>query len=234
MITGDKAKFIDVAAFLLHLQRTSGSTLYIVSASGRFTGWLLTTELVVIPGFGYLDETEEEFTCYSSATVDSAPLKARLVSIAGKWIKDHERVALLKLEKPVSYPIHHLQTENCKPEDDVMVLQYPQGTRALQLSFGKIREVNDKWIAYDADTLPGSSGAPVINIQNGKLIAMHLLAGVGEKRYNSGVTTAGIIGFLRTTDYWPQIAAAHQLLDAKSILSKDLEFSQPTPQWDEI
>ena len=64
----------------------------------------------------------------------------------------------------LSYEITH--------DEPIYILQYPKGYK-LAVSYGKINDIDDFEIYYNAATLSGSSGSPVLNLSNFKVIGIH-------------------------------------------------------------
>ena len=65
----------------------------------------------------------------------------------------------------------YINTEEYKDEQ-IFSFQYPSGEN-LQYSNGKILKKKDKYFLYSLDTKKGSSGSPLILINNLKLIGLH-------------------------------------------------------------
>lgn len=75
---------------------------------------------------------------------------------------------------------------------NVQIAQHPRG-RSKRFSVGRICEVQDKFVLYDADTTAGSSGSPVFHVSHEDcyVLALHKSGGVmtseGGKVVNKGV-----------------------------------------------
>lgn len=80
--------------------------------------------------------------------------------------------------------IHPLQLQSV-PENDlynvknVQIAQHPQG-KPKRFSMGRVCEIKEKFILYDADTTAGSSGSPVFYVSNEDfgILALHKSGGV--------------------------------------------------------
>ena len=57
-------------------------------------------------------------------------------------------------------------------KESIYILQYPEGAKA-SYSFGKIDNINEFDVTYNAATLHGSSGGPILNLKNYKVIGIH-------------------------------------------------------------
>ena len=80
-----------------------------------------------------------------------------------------------------------LEGKAVRPDEPVFILHYPMGLPRLQLSLGRLIGVEGPWLQYDADTQPGSSGAPVFN-DEWSVVGMHVSSGAGR---TAGSSTRG-------------------------------------------
>ena len=69
--------------------------------------------------------------------------------------------------------INQLKNKNYKEDkEDIFILQYPKGSN-LSYSLGQIQKVDNPRIYHTASTEDGSSGSPLINTENLKIIGIH-------------------------------------------------------------
>lgn len=105
----------------------------------------------------------------------------------------------------------NLSFESAKPGDHITLVHYPEGRGEPHLSFGRITAEDATLISYDANTLPGSSGAPVFDAAF-RVIAMHSLVDL-EHKVNQGLARPAMVDALRPSRYWADIAAHHRIAD---------------------
>jgi len=75
---------------------------------------------------------------------------------------------------------------------EVYIVQFPGGNK-LSSSYGKIIHIYDFDLVYNASTLPGSSGSPVILKNSTKVIGLHKEGGKGK---NFGTLISSVIDWL--------------------------------------
>ena len=91
------------------------------------------------------------------------------------------------------------------------MLQYAGSLPGLSLAVGQIVDTKDGRLSYKADSLPGSGGGALFNL-NWRVIGMHALADP-EYKTNQGLTISELLDGLRDTPVWPDIVAFHKLAD---------------------
>ena len=60
---------------------------------------------------------------------------------------------------------------------NIYIIQYPsmdKGSQIASLSSGKIKKIQDYFICHLCGTKPGSSGSPILKVENNKLIGIHI------------------------------------------------------------
>ena len=69
---------------------------------------------------------------------------------------------------------NYLEINNNKynKNDQIFSIQYPKG-EILQYSHGKIIDIKDNYLIYNAGARGGSSGSPIILMNNSKIIGLH-------------------------------------------------------------
>ena len=76
--------------------------------------------------------------------------------------------------------------ENIFYEDkSLYVLQYPNGKNAC-VSYGLLRNIEKNDIKHTCSTEKGSSGSPILNLENNKVIGIHKEAGLSTFNFNKG------------------------------------------------
>ena len=103
--------------------------------------------------------------------------------------------AALRLAEPVSLPPLPLgSSESLKAGDGVIIIQHPHaGFKHFVLQPHGVISNDEQLLLYRADTLPGSSGAPVFDL-NMHVVAVHFL---GRPEGNGGVPIEVIKAGLR-------------------------------------
>lgn len=199
------------------------------SGEGQYsTGWLLTPNLVLCPGF---------LLRYPGHTLGPGKLEALKVTafdddtVAWEQIIEVESVierlgqgddsetssqdgdiALVNLTQAVSIPL--LQLRGNKPElyEPVSMLAFVGGNERLTLSQGQLLEGGDHAFCYDAYSLPGSSGAPVFDAQ-WRVLGMHLGSSRADTSERFGMGLDALLALFQRSRHWPDIARYYRLAD---------------------
>jgi V8-like Glu-specific endopeptidase len=91
------------------------------------------------------------------------------------------------------------------PSEHVVIIQHPNGgLKQIALTANQVVRLNNPYILYTTDTMPGSSGAPVFN-DLWQVIAIHH-AGISQKDKVRSFTNEGILMSAIKADagnYWP-------------------------------
>ena len=78
----------------------------------------------------------------------------------------------------------------------IYILQYPNHYGQPKVSYGTIKDIEDNRIYYNCNTSRGSSGSPILNFKNNKVIGIH----VGGSKYfnfNKGIFSKSIIDVIK-------------------------------------
>lgn len=213
MIVGGVSAIYDVAAFTERLAEAARGLVRLVSGDdGVGTGWLITPELVVVPGY------------LLGAAARGAPLQCdvpgdgrigfRVEHAPADAARSGQTPALLRLDRPAA-AARPLQLELAsRPDGDgVVLLQHPGGRPETRFSFGRLgRAVEGGMRGHDADTEPGSGGGPVLAPPGMGLVAMHI-GRAPDSRGNYALPLHVLLDELRAAPAWPQIADRHRLAD---------------------
>ena len=134
-----------------------------------------------------------------------------------RWITFHLRGAI-RSRYSCGSPEHY-QTALTLPDQrpgiggSVAILQHPDGSPFLQLSLGRILNLEGDRFYYDANTSHGSSGGPVFDA-NWNLLGIHHWGQPHEQRRgNSGLLLANVLRELRGSKAWSEIVSYHKLAD---------------------
>ena len=93
---------------------------------------------------------------------------------------------LIKIFETFSTIISKRNTENIFYEEtSVYVLHYPLGEK-VAVSYGLLNEINNYEIKYKCSTEHGSSGSPILNLSNHKVIGIHKQT---SKKFNYNIGT---------------------------------------------
>jgi V8-like Glu-specific endopeptidase len=91
-----------------------------------------------------------------------------------------------------------------RPKEDLYVIHYPGG-ETLKLTRRECRAADrpedGHFFRHVCDTEPGSSGAPVFNI-NFELIGIHTFSGKGQGSTNGGILLSRIMEFTKSAEGW--------------------------------
>lgn len=185
------------------------------------TGWFITPDLVIIPKFDREDEGLDARYRIESAkegTVNWTQDGALFARLSGPELLDGYRsdIALLRVPVPKPHRVLQLSFEKPYPGDRVSIVQYPGG-RGVAVSFGEVLDADNTTVKYDADTAPGSSGAPVFD-GVWRIIAMHIGSG-HEKQLNYGLGRPALQDILQTSQAWPAIASYHNIADDRTAVN---------------
>jgi len=209
--------FYDAAAFAEGLRNASRGVLrvLVVGTDGResvSTGWLITDTLLVIPdysAFPFAGAPGLKYMCQSSS-LKGHVIEAKLVSeMRGQ--PDGSRPALLRLRESLPGCALSLEVRKVRPDDPIVILQYPGGQPQLQFSLGRMIESAASWVRYDANTVAGSGGAPVLSAHTWTLAGMHVKA--SHQGFNEGLALPALLDALRESPAWGDIERHHSLVD---------------------
>ena len=84
-------------------------------------------------------------------------------------------------------PLVFHPSNSVRPNDKIRIVQHPKGSPKSEAE-GKVLSIEgDGQLHYDADTLPGSSGSPVLD-KDWNLVGIHHAGHNGHEKYNIGTT----------------------------------------------
>ncbi len=233
MILGIKEKLIESGLFL-DTFTTALRNLILVRVEGgeESSGLLLTNDLVAIPNF-LERQKQAENVIYSCFLYDdlTKPVEATPVYHVPLSTSKIAGISLFRLKTPLEKGHRMvLEMEDNTVGDPVFIVQYNGTKKGSFFSFGEIKEVQAQWICYDADTSFGSSGSPVFNARNGKLIAIHLTRSTSPPLFNKGLKLTEILEQLRNSDCWQEITKFYNITDIRKI-ETEIFKPEPQPQW---
>jgi hypothetical protein len=119
------------------------------------TGWLVTEQLVLVPSYAVVDATDLVVESFRDADTEGERANGHVVFIDGQ-------LALIALDRPMGVALE-LNLELCAPEADVWLLHHPLGA-SLALSWGRVQNIAGAELHHDADTEPGTGGAPILDL----------------------------------------------------------------------
>ena len=82
--------------------------------------------------------------------------------------------------------------EEIYKNNSVYIIQYPEGKKA-HVSYGIINQINEFKIKHLCCTKNGSSGSPILNLENNKIIGIHTYASQNDN-FNGGTLLKIILG----------------------------------------
>lgn len=221
MILGRDEKIYDAAAFQKGLRRAVFGVVRVTIRSeggtvGYSTGWLITDRLVVLPDFVISSDGPAGGSTYECHHVSHPDVPIGAEVVFSTHVEPHgSRPALLRLAAPLRKRALSLETRAAETGEQVFLLQHPGGAPEPHLSLGRVLHNEPPSLGYDADTAPGSSGAPVLSA-DWAVMAMHTRA-VPDPKSNEGLTIAAIIEHLRESPAWKEIARHHKLADLATV-----------------
>ena len=214
----DKDRMLDFHRFASGLQTAARGVGRLSTGSPESSfccAWLVTPDLIVAPDFavnvGRLVKTAAKYFFYlTSATgkvsrIEALVLQAPIAKVNPR--PGDAKGILLRLKKPVKRGVLSLEMHSLREDDQLYVLHYPAGYADLQLSIGKVNELDNATFHFDADTQSGSGGAPILDIY-GTVIGMHV--GRGE-RLNIALKLDDMLRFWQHLPEWKEIAAWHRI-----------------------
>lgn len=216
MIIGSKERFFPVTGF----HRATLGVVRLVAEKDRpvGTGWLITDTLIL----DLVSSRSRESTL--SCTHFFAPDNLVDVEKFYEFPESPKRLRLgdgrqVNTKVPVVLRLSE-SLPDCRPLDlaasrpaggeQVILLQHLHGNPDLSFSTGAYHPLAEgKVIGYDADTVPGSGGAPILNTSM-EVIGTHL--GGHPPGLNYGLSIAAILDVLRESPAWGEIADYHKLV----------------------
>jgi trypsin-like peptidase len=236
-------KIVPVGEFVSGLQGAARSIVRVVGeqpfsqgTGGTGTGWFIAANLVVVAGFA-VAPNQRASKNLRVQTFDGEKLQWEAEIVGAPETLAHgllpqapteAAVALLRVREERPECVLSLRFD-LRPEEEesVTIIHFPEGKPSVGISFGRVRNADDLLISYDANTVPGASGAPVLD-QQWRVVAMHVLADFNQK-LNKGLTRSALLHALRQSPLWPEIARQHRIADDIAAQQK-LQAGVVTPQ----
>lgn len=188
---------------------------------GSCTGFLLTRSLVLCPAYAL---QEAAFTADRVDVLLSdggEPRRLHVMADGFEFLQEPGsqgevplRLALLSLPEELDVPAMEFSPNEAAVGGAVAILFY-HGTAAPRLSVGNVTAIDGAEVAYDADTMAGSGGAPLFD-REWRIAGIHML-GKFEQGHNRGVGRAALMRLLQRSTRWPEIAAHYRMLDVVAV-----------------
>lgn len=144
--------------------------------------------------------------------------------ILGEQFPDGPLLTLIRVREGTNLVVP-LQFESVEVDDLVLLAQYSTEDQPMLVSFGSLRGISEPTLSYDADTLPGSSGAPVLD-SSFQLIGVHFASDT-RVNLNVGITRGAFVDLLRTSSLWERIKEQHRIADVVAASAAVLSEAPP-------
>jgi hypothetical protein len=188
---------------------------------GLTTGWFITPQLVVTVGFVFEQARRSSPDTHFTFEIGGDSGSPRVEPIIGtpellghdllQRVADTPMLAVCRVAGGAEGHVLELCFDKRDVGDSIYLLQFPEGGPHAGISLGRIVSFEGSSVSYDANTLPGSSGGPVLD-QSWRVVAVHILHDF-EHHVNQGVTRAALVTALRGSSVWHEIAAYHRIAD---------------------
>jgi V8-like Glu-specific endopeptidase len=191
-IMGNKSTLLPISFLEMGL-KCSRSVVRIVVGKFLGTGFLIDDNWIVTNNHVIPDEEAAAITIVqfnfekNMAGLDAIVEEYKLLTGKGKFFtnKDDDWT-LVKLDRDANavYGALTLSDEEITSEDFVNIIQHPEGgPKQIALYHNTVTSVNDKYVMYLTDTMPGSSGSPVFNTA-WEVVALHHWGGTTREKYS--------------------------------------------------
>jgi hypothetical protein len=225
-VTFGESRLFSLSGLLRQLQAARRGVLRVAVADHAApeswcTGWLITDRLVVIPRHVAAPElatSPEAFRCWAGNGTKAGEADLAYLPDQSQW----GDVALLTLRKPRAGRALALALATPRPGDSALIPQFPYGQPELQLGMGRILpDDNQPMLRHDVPTYPASSGAPVLATESAAVTGMHLMQTAPDDDGSAGyaIRLADVLGTLRGSEAWAEIADHHRLADVRAVSS---------------
>ncbi|RBP38643.1 hypothetical protein DES53_111163 [Roseimicrobium gellanilyticum] len=228
MILGQQSRIVSMDVFQAGLQKAAQGVLLFLSRDAESssrgptyaTTWLITDTLVVVPRYVLLPHEKVVFSVRRSGDTTetiATPVDPSPPSYAVDANTDsfHKSAVLLRLAQPMPGCALPLETASALSDHTLFLLHFSGGMDSMKISVGRFVGVSSDTLEYDADSMAGSSGAPIFSESGWTVLGMH--TGSGESRSsNYGRPLALVLEDLRQSSAWPEIAAHHRLANVSA------------------
>lgn len=214
-IISARSRIWDARRFFEAGQRAMESVVRISSAEhGVCTAWAIHPQLLLAPSHAF--EKMDDLIVHVSAD-RHLPIDVAWRSDGGDWAS----IAVLQLRGSewACRPLR-LRLQPVLPDDDAFLIHFPHGQPVAALGQGRIRQLTDQHVDHDADTQPGSGGAPVfdaewqvLGTQFGSLVNVGL-----SKGSNRALAVPAMLDLLRQSPHWSRIADAQEIATSTSVV----------------
>jgi hypothetical protein len=224
MIVGNHGYVFNVSYFTNGLNRAVRGLVRVTNdptaETSLCSGWLVTDTLVVIPNYAVVNDTVLCVPNGNSSDTVIEPITATLISTF-PTDGNNSTPALFRLSSPLAECALELETRSPLPGDPIIVLQHGEGSQGAQFSMGSILSADNEWIDYNASSVIGSGGGPVLDMRSWKIIGMHMLS-VRDEQRNRGRRIDPVLDALRETSAWLEIVTFHNLAEAAYTALEDI------------
>jgi hypothetical protein len=212
--------WVPLDAYLENLRRAADGVVRIGTgpeADLTCTGWMLTDSLVVVPHYVLDGGPETPVVCHLPHL--AVPVRARVEFVPAPPVLaepsgNRPRVlpALVRLEGSYPNRAQHLHVAIPHMGAPLLLLHYPLDSAELQLSQGRLVGLDPTGITHDVESAPGSSGAPLLSAETGRVLGMHWDRfdpwGTAQGR---ALSLADLLATVMDSSAWPEIAEFHRL-----------------------
>jgi len=225
MIINKSVQIFDLKHFIALLQKSSQGVgrlqiKYSNSDQRYTTAWLITDDLLLSPHIR-LEEGMERPVCtcwFEQANEDENEVQAEILSVKvvmGEAVRYN--LGILRLLKSRPGAGLSICFDPVDPSTEIIILQHDNGQTRLGISMGRLNNVDETYLRYDADTSHGAGGAPVLNAM-GQVVGMHVLGrNDRDNRFNGGITLAYLMDQLKQWPEWEEIARYHNLVTVNKV-----------------
>ncbi len=168
---------------------------------GSATAWHVTDDLLVTASAGLRTGPIELNGTRGEARGTATP-------IFGSEAADD--FALLRVDRPTQGAAASLFFDAPSAGASLWLLHHPGGQPRATVSLGSIVELAGGQILHDANTEPGSAGAPLFDLF-GRVVGMHMVS-LPTRKLNRARSLGEMVSWLRGSPAWGEIADHHRIL----------------------
>jgi Trypsin-like peptidase domain len=203
----------------------------------RCAGWFIAPTLVLVPGYAVTSpQTDSRMEVLEQGEQPWRTVATEAPELLGLGLLPQARsepaLALLRVETASPERVLPLSFDFPTQGDPICLVHFPLGILKASASFGQVISVDELFVTYDADTQPGSGGAPILDA-SWRVVGLHI-GSVEGNQANQGLTRGALLKALRESKHWSEIAEQHRLADyaaAKATLQESAPAPEP-PQAD--